>query len=1264
MPLDETAIRQWADRHECRRNLPLLVRRLIRETTPSLLSLRFPGNEAIDLPGLDGECEAENANAWVPQGRSVWEMGCNQTPRIKADGDYQKRTASTAPDERRDSSFVFVTPRRWNTKGDWLEEHRREGSWAAVHAYDAIDLETWLEAAPATTRWLGELLGVISPGLSTPHEWWRGWSTASVPPISMRMVATRRHNDAETLLKKLRDGEDVVPVLGDDRSEAVAFTVAALIEANALDLLDRTLVVTSGGVRVPVNTTSRLIIIADTPEGQQPDFGDRRNITLIRAYPRGRLDVQESLQLSHVPSEVFRRELGAMGLGEDQADSLARKAGHSVPVLRRQLSRDPEVRRPVWARDRVSAKRLLPFALAGSWVEQRSFVDGTILQLLGDLTHQEVINIRDELLTFDDAPLAKYGNVNVVVSQLDALFAVGPYIDRTDLDRFFQLIPELIGERDPALDLEPDQWWMSSVLGKDRSYSDALLSGMGDALCILAVHGAEICGTRLQLDLGFLSGKIVRSLMTNANEDRWLSIRGQLRMLAEAAPGVFLDCLEEELRQPEPAIRAIMGTTGGPSTGECLRTNLLWALELLAWYPVHFPRVAAIVFELQRFEISDNWSNSPASTAQSLFRAWLPATSLDVAGRMRVLGRLSKQFRQAAINVCISLLPDGGPGFAIKPARPQWRALEQEVPTPTNADIWQAAVDASHLLLSLAPFNRAELTQILEIAPRLHSDDLRLLVEAVENWIESTSEKEKAELRDDLRRQDAMRAFRNDAANANLIAALRRIETALEPGTATERHRWLFESSHVEWRTLVQDEGEGILSWQQRNALVQRARSEAIAEIQQEIGEDRIFQFAVSVKQPDVVAQVLVPSDASTEIGAKWAGLALRCDPNDAANVFLRQVLWTAGWGDLRALVSLLIQDGILEDGAVRRRLAEHLPGRASGWIVAEELGDDIAAAYWETVSVGIWNDTPLDEVEFAMTKLLNAQRPRSAFSAAGHWPDRVSPGLWERIIEDIARGGEPNGPFPDLYHLDEIFGVLDASASINEERIANLELPFILFLCRHGHRNHERTLALHRKLACDPELFVQLLCWHYRRRGGGDDPEQEAMPSDRREFLAEIAHHALEGWNTVPGLANDDALDDEQFKSWTEEALRLATQVDRKAVAEIHIGAMLARFARRRPWDDWLPSAALDLLDQPESGELRERFHLGVHNARGVTSRGPYDGGEQERKLAGRYRELAVRYGTSYPRVSTLLISIAEGYEQDARRQDERAAIGERWHP
>ena len=370
-------------------------------------------------------------------------MGCKQNARGKANDDYAKRTEEISQAERENIDFVFVTPRRWNSKDAWVTEKRTESAWASVRAYDAIDLETWLEEAPVTARWLGEKLGIASPGLKTPLEWWKGWATASQPPLLTKIVSTRRHNEQENLLEQLRVKKGIISVQAEDQAEAVAFVVATLIEANAHDLLDKTLVATSSEVRIPARS-NHLIVVADVGEGADLDLGDRTNLTVVRAYPKGRLDVCEPLLLSHVPAEAFRAALQEMGLSFNKAENLALEVGHSVPVLRRRLSGDPDIRRPPWARDRASAKRLLPFALAGSWVGCEKMEDETILQLLGNFQDSQVEAIREELIALDDAPVARYGHVNVVVSQRAALFATGRYVETEDLDRFFELLPEVL----------------------------------------------------------------------------------------------------------------------------------------------------------------------------------------------------------------------------------------------------------------------------------------------------------------------------------------------------------------------------------------------------------------------------------------------------------------------------------------------------------------------------------------------------------------------------------------------------------------------------------------------------------------------------------------------------------------------------------------------------------------------------------------------------------------------------------------------------
>lgn len=73
---------------------------------------------------------------------------------------------------------------------------------------------------------------------------------------------------------------------------------------------------------------------------------------------------------------------------------------------------------------------------------------------------------------------------------------------------------------------------------------------------------------------------------------------------------------------------------------------------------------------------------------------------------------------------------------------------------------------------------------------------------------------------------------------------------------------------------------------------------------------------------------------------------------------------------------------------------------------------------------------------------------------------------------------------------------------------------------------------------------------------------------------------------------------------------------------------------------------------------EIREGFHIGARNKRGVKTRLPCDGGGQERDLADHYRSFAEKPHLSQPNVASLLDEIAKSYEYDGKRQDTEANL------
>jgi hypothetical protein len=899
--------------------------------------------------------------------------------------------------------------------------------------------------------------------------------------------------------------------------------------------------------------------------------------------------------------------------------------------------------------------------LAGSWLDGDRNDDEAALSLLADKPPSELQQDRDALLRLEDAPLARYGAVNVIVSQVDALFAIGPFIRPQDLDRFFEVVPEVLGERDPALDLPRDEWWMASVMGKARPYSEALISGLGDALCILAVHGRAICGERLGLDLEGRVSRLVRQLMNDLSEEQWLSRRHLLRTLAEAAPTTFLDCLEAELRRPQPTIAAIMGSVEGGVSGQCLRVDLLWALECLAWHPEHFGRVAAVVMDLRRFDAEDKWSNTTAATAAALFRDWLPSTAVDVDGRLATLRRLSRVFRGPVIDVSLSLLPDRH-RMASRTARPRWRTLGADAPEATNLDVHRSMVGASHLLLDLAPFDAEELAKVLDAMSRLHPEDQKRLVVEVQRWSQSAGDEEKVRLRDVARAELGQMAFHKEA-DQDARRLVEQVHALLEPVHPENRHHWLFRQPYVAWRELTEGEVAGRISHEERERIVHERRLAALAEIEATSGRDGVFSFAMSVGSPRAVAFTLVRDKAPDDEVADWVARVLRHAEPAPAKAFLEALLSGMSRRDLSGFLDRLSAT-IIRSDADRLRIAEAMPGTAEGWRAVERLGPEAVVRYWESVSIlGLSEDG--EELQFAVDRLLATGRPRTAFAAA-HWhPDRLSGERWRRVLEAVIVGDEPDGPVPQEYEISQVLKRLDDDPTVAIEDVARLELPFIRALRGYGdHGSTDRTLALHRVIARSPSDFVLFMTWQFRRDDEGKDAEEPGLNKDVKRRRAELAYHVLDSWAEIPGVNEAGQVDAVAFMAWNAEARRLAKEAGRQSIAEHKLGQAYARFASRRKWEEWLPEPLADLLDLPDAAEMRDGFEIGVRNARGVTMRSPFDGGAQERQLAAQFKEAADRYRISHPRLSATIRNIAASYEHQAKQEDDQAALGERWHP
>ena len=133
----------WVERKpkDAQQFLPHFVKRLIRSAGDGVRSLEMPDGDGTADHGWDGILTFVGDSPHIPTGNSVWEIGTNKKVKPKANKDFEQRTNDPKGVTPSDTTFVFVTPRKWEKKANWVAEKKGEVKWKDVRALNGRDLE-------------------------------------------------------------------------------------------------------------------------------------------------------------------------------------------------------------------------------------------------------------------------------------------------------------------------------------------------------------------------------------------------------------------------------------------------------------------------------------------------------------------------------------------------------------------------------------------------------------------------------------------------------------------------------------------------------------------------------------------------------------------------------------------------------------------------------------------------------------------------------------------------------------------------------------------------------------------------------------------------------------------------------------------------------------------------------------------------------------------------------------------------------------------
>jgi hypothetical protein len=238
-------------------------------------------------------------------------------------------------------------------------------------------------------------------------------------------------------------------------------------------------------------------------------------------------------------------------------------------------------------------------------------------------------------------------------------------------------------------------------------------------------------------------------------------------------------------------------------------------------------------------------------------------------------------------------------------------------------------------------------------------------------------------------------------------------------------------------------------------------------------------------------------------------------------------------------------------------------------------------------------------------------------------------------------------------HDLVRVFAYLGKS-ELPTERLARLEWTYLQAL---GYDASPATLS--RLLAQDPAFFVDVVSRVYRPSDADAEPDEEEVEehqlTEQERMVASNAYRLLSEWKMVPGKQDDGTVDGGTLNVWVADALERLKVSGLLRPGEHHIGAVLAA-GPGDPDGFWPCIEIRDLLERLQNVEVEHGMRLAIANRRGATSRGVFDGGDQERELAAIHREQAGRFADKWPRMAAILEDLAQSYERQARRHDAEA--------
>ena len=359
-----------------------------------------------------------------------------------------------------------------------------------------------------------------------------------------------------------------------------------------------------------------------------------------------------------------------------------------------------------------NTKALALANLIGSWNENYETDKGIISNIVGEEYEQWIKKIR-YFLHEDNSPISLQDGIWQVNNRKDIWKEkdLASYVFDEHLEQLKTQTLIILKEKDPKFDLPKAKRWEANLQNKVLTHSDILRHGISETLALIGNRSNYLtkCSTDNRL---YFTRCLIRKVFKDADWILWGSLDSLLPNLAESNPEMFLEQVTKAIQTNSLFERLLDQEDESIFSDDGVITELLWALERLAWDERWFSRSCMVLADLAQVDRGGMLENRSTDSLNTILLPWLPRTNASMKKQQGLVNAIYKKYPILTWNILLPLLSES---YSRSTSKPIWLEIKIDEPKKVlRKDYWEQSDFYAHLAISMAKNDIKKLNTLLK----------------------------------------------------------------------------------------------------------------------------------------------------------------------------------------------------------------------------------------------------------------------------------------------------------------------------------------------------------------------------------------------------------------------------------------------------------------------------------------------------------------------------------------------------------------------